>query len=89
MNRLSARVKSLRRQFNMTQEELSVKSGVGLRFVRDLEQGKSTLRLDKVIGKYAKLLPEMKKLIDISFLNDELKDKYVRLIAERIDRLME
>ena len=32
----------------MTQEELSVKSGVGLRFVRDLEQGKSTLRLDKV-----------------------------------------
>ena len=32
----------------MTQEELSLKSGVGLRFVRDLEQGKSTLRLDKV-----------------------------------------
>ena len=32
----------------MTQEELSVKSGVGLRFVRDLEQGKATLRLDKV-----------------------------------------
>ena len=32
----------------MTQEELSLKSGVGLRFVRDLEQGKETLRLDKV-----------------------------------------
>jgi transcriptional regulator with XRE-family HTH domain len=32
----------------MTQEELSFKSGVGLRFVRDLEQGKKTLRLDKV-----------------------------------------
>lgn len=30
------------------QEELSLKSGVGLRFVRDLEQGKETLRLDKV-----------------------------------------
>ena len=45
---LSATVKSLRKQFNMTQEELSLKSGVGLRFVRDLEQGKSTLRLDKV-----------------------------------------
>ena len=42
---LSATVKSLRKQFNMTQEELSLKSGVGLRFVRD---GKSTLRLDKV-----------------------------------------
>ena len=48
MNTLSAAVKSLRKQFNMTQEELSVKSGVGLRFVRNLEQGKSTLRLDKV-----------------------------------------
>ena len=48
MNELSATVKSLRKQFNMTQEDLSVKSGVGLRFVRDLEQGKSTLRLDKV-----------------------------------------
>jgi predicted transcriptional regulator len=32
----------------MTQEDLSIKSGVGLRFVRDLEQGKKTLRLDKV-----------------------------------------
>ena len=44
MNILSSTVKSLRKQFNMTQEDLSVK----LRFVRDLEQGKSTLRLDKV-----------------------------------------
>ena len=48
MNTLSATVKLLRKQFNMTQEELSLKSGGGLRFVRDLEQGKSTLRLDKV-----------------------------------------
>ena len=48
MNTLSPTVKLLRKQFNMTQEELSLKSGVGLRFVRDLEQGKSTLRLDKV-----------------------------------------
>ncbi len=48
MNNLSATVKSLRKQFNMTQEDLSRKSGVGLRFVRDLEQGKQTLRLDKV-----------------------------------------
>ena len=48
MNTLSATVKLLRNHFNITQEELSLKSGVGLRFVRDLEQGKSTLRLDKV-----------------------------------------
>ena len=49
MNNLSSTVKSLRKQFNLTQEDLSLKSGVGLRFVRDLEQGKQTLRLDKVI----------------------------------------
>ena len=48
MNSLSATVKMLRKQYNLTQEELSLKSGFGLRFVRDLEQGKQTLRLDKV-----------------------------------------
>lgn len=47
-NNLSATVKMLRKQYNITQEDLSIKSGVGLRFVRDLEQGKQTLRLDKV-----------------------------------------
>ena len=48
MNILSTTVKMLRKQYNLTQEELSLKSGVGLRFVWDLEQGKETLRLDKV-----------------------------------------
>ena len=48
MNNLSITVKMLRKQYNLTQEELSLKSGVGLRFVRHLEQGKETLRLDKV-----------------------------------------
>lgn len=48
MNNLSTTVKVLRKLYNLTQEELSLKSGVGLRFVRDLEQGKETLRLDKV-----------------------------------------
>lgn len=37
----------LSRIHNLTQEELSLKSGLGLRFVRDLEQDKETLRLDK------------------------------------------
>lgn len=48
MNNLSTTVKMLRKQYNLTQEDLSLKSGVGLRFVRDLEQGKETLHLDKV-----------------------------------------
>lgn len=38
----------MRKEHNLTQIELSEKSGVGLRFVRELEQGKETLRLDKV-----------------------------------------
>lgn len=38
----------MHKQYNLTQVELSEKSGVGLRFVRELEQGKQTLRLDKV-----------------------------------------
>ena len=38
----------MRKLYNLTQVELSEKSGVGLRFVRELEQGKQTLRLDKV-----------------------------------------
>ena len=48
MNNLSNTVKVMQKQYNLTQEELSLKSGVGLSFVRDLEQGKETLRLDKV-----------------------------------------
>ncbi len=47
-NILSAYVKEMRRQFGLTQVDLAAKSGVGLRFVRELEQGKETLRLDKV-----------------------------------------
>jgi y4mF family transcriptional regulator len=41
-------VKRQRKIHGLTQMELSRKAGVGLRFVRDLEQGKTTLRMDKV-----------------------------------------
>lgn len=45
---IAFQVKSLRKKYGLTQEELAYKSGVGLRFVRELEQGKPTLRMDKV-----------------------------------------
>ena len=45
---LSKYVKAMRKKYNLTQVELSEKSGVGLRLVRELEQGKQTLRLDKI-----------------------------------------
>lgn len=45
---LSRHIKLKRKQNKLTQPELALKAGVGLRFVRDLEQGKNTLRMDKV-----------------------------------------
>ncbi len=45
---LSEYVKQMRKQHGLTQIDLSEKAGVGLRFVRELEQGKQTLRMDKV-----------------------------------------
>lgn len=47
-NKLSRFVKEQRKLYHLTQMDLSERSGVGLRFVRDLEQGKPTLRIDKV-----------------------------------------
>ena len=45
---LSSFVKQKRTAARLTQPELAEKAGLGLRFVRELEQGKETLRLDKV-----------------------------------------
>ena len=45
---LTDTVKQLRKQHGLTQEQLAMKSGVGLNFVREMEQGKLTVRLDKV-----------------------------------------
>ena len=45
---LSAHIKQKRKANRLTQVELAERSGVGLRFVRDMEQGKKTLRMDKV-----------------------------------------
>jgi y4mF family transcriptional regulator len=41
-------VKHKRKLVKLTQPELALKAGVGLRFVRELEQGKESLRMDKV-----------------------------------------
>lgn len=47
-NEIIGFVKSRREKLGLTQKELAQRAGVGLRFVRDLEQGKESLRLDKV-----------------------------------------
>lgn len=47
-NELIDFVKSRRNQLGLTQKDLAERAGVGLRFIRDLEQGKESLQLDKV-----------------------------------------
>lgn len=41
-------IKEERKKAGLTQEEFALRSGLGLRFIRELEQGKETVRLDKV-----------------------------------------
>ena len=48
MNPIGEFVKQKRKSVKLPQEEPAQKAGVGLRFLRELEQGKTTLRLDKV-----------------------------------------
>lgn len=48
MNRIAQFIKDNRRAAGLTQEEFAMRSGLGLRFVRELEQGKETVRMDKV-----------------------------------------
>lgn len=66
MSNLSAFVKYHRKRMSMTQKELAEKAGVGLRFIRELEQGKETLQMDKVNQVLSlfgfELLPEKQRI---------------------------
>ena len=48
MNKIGQYIKEQRKKTGLTQEEFAIRAGLGLRFVRELEQGKETVRLDKV-----------------------------------------
>ena len=48
MNPIAEFVKTNRKKAGLTQQEFAMRSGLGLRFVRELEQGKETVRMDKV-----------------------------------------
>ena len=48
MNTIAIFIKRKRKEAGLTQEEFAIRSGLGLRFVRELEQGKETVRMDKV-----------------------------------------
>ena len=61
---IAKQLKRLRKDNGMTQVDLAMKSGVGLNFVRELEQGKATVRMDKVAQVFAlfdyELVPQKK-----------------------------
>ncbi|MDD4212618.1 MAG: helix-turn-helix domain-containing protein [Bacilli bacterium] len=48
MNKIAEYIKKQRKAAGLTQEQFAIRSGLGLRFIRELEQGKETVRLDKV-----------------------------------------
>jgi y4mF family transcriptional regulator len=48
MEPISSHIKQKRKKFGLSQVEIAMRAGVGLRFIRDMEQGKKTLRMDKV-----------------------------------------
>ncbi len=48
MKKIAECIKANRRAAGLTQQEFALRSGLGLRFVRELEQGKETVRMDKV-----------------------------------------
>lgn len=47
-NSLAKFIKEKRKQLHITQPELAERAGVGLRFIREVEQGKQSVRMDKV-----------------------------------------
>ena len=58
-NVIAQYIKAQRKKYGITQESFAIKTGLGLRFVRELEQGKDTVRMDKV-------------LVALNFFNAEL-----------------
>jgi y4mF family transcriptional regulator len=48
MTALAKIIKEKRKAKGLTQQDLALKSGLGLRFIREIEQGKTSMRMDKV-----------------------------------------
>ena len=48
-NNIASQIKVLRKKNGLTQIEFAKRAGVGLRFLRELEQGKATIRMDKLM----------------------------------------
>ncbi|MGI6488991.1 MAG: helix-turn-helix transcriptional regulator [Sphaerochaeta sp.] len=56
---LGALVKERRKQRGLTQEELAMYCGTGIRFISDLENGKATIQFEKALNVISMLALDM------------------------------
>lgn len=78
LNPIAVFVKEQRKKEGLTQKEFAIRSGLGLNFVRDLEQGKETLRMDKVnqaLAMFACQAVPGRRDFSIDFGEDDLEDE--------------
>ena len=78
MNPIAKFIKTKRREAGLTQEEFAVRSGLGLRFVRDLEQGKPSVQMDKVnvaLGMFGMEAGPVKKVRNKTSALDDLEEQ--------------
>lgn len=69
MNTIASFIKASRKRTGLSQEDLAYKAGVGLRLIRELETGKSTVRTDKV-NNVLRLFGKQLGVVDLS-INDD------------------
>jgi y4mF family transcriptional regulator len=82
MNNVSSFIKYHRKRTGLTQQELADKAGVGIRFIRDMEQGKESLQLDKVnqvLALFGTGLSPVKIQVDAYEINRNFVNKAVKI----------
>ena len=88
MNRIAEFIKTSRKSAGLTQEDFAMRSGLGLRFVRELEQGKETVRMDKVNVALAmfgiEAIPGKKDITSATIIKD-----YTSFLIRRFKKLPE
>lgn len=87
MTKIASFIKYNRKKLNLTQEELANKAGVGIRFIRELEQGKQTLQLDKVdqvLSLFGYVVSPTKLGVDPYFISLNLVNKAVKITLNNL-----
>lgn len=82
MSNISSFIKYQRKKLKLTQEELATKAGVGIRFIRELEQGKQTMqvgKIDEVLALFGFSLSPRKQQIDAYDIFWNYFDKAVKI----------